>query len=201
LNPTLQTDAIFPWFIAQQLPAGVSGLVIAGLFAAAMSTLDSSLNSVATVITTDFFKRFLPRVSDRYWLRLARWLTLLLGIIGTGAALFMATIDVTSLWDQWMKLLGLFGGGLAGLFVLGIFTGRAHGHGALVGAITSAMVLYFFQEYTRAHVFLYGAVGVISCVTVGYVASIVIPGETRSLEGLTILTLARRTKNAQAITQ
>jgi len=201
LNPSLQTDAILPWFIAQQLPAGVSGLVIAGLFAAAMSTLDSSLNSVATTITTDFFRRFLPHVSDRSWLRLARVLTLLLGIIGTGVALFMATADVKSLWDQWMKILGLFGGGLAGLFVLGIFTGRAHGIGAVVGAVTSAVVLYLFQKYTHAHLFLYGTVGVTACVIVGYVASVVIPGERRSLEGLTLFTLKRPRQGPNAAKQ
>jgi len=201
LNPSLQTDAIFPWFIAQQLPAGISGLVIAALFAAAMSTLDSSLNSVATAITTDFFRRFLPHVPDRSWLRLARWLTLLLGIVGTGAALFMATIDVASLWDQWMKILGLFGGGLAGLFLLGILTRRAHGTGALVGAVTSAVVLYLFQKYTHAHLFLYGTVGVTACVIVGYVASVVIPGERRYLEGLTLSTLKRPTQNAKPIEQ
>ena len=60
LDPGANTDAIFPLFIAQQLPAGVSGLIIAAVFAAAMSTLDSSLNSVSTAMVTDFYRRFRP---------------------------------------------------------------------------------------------------------------------------------------------
>ena len=69
------TDTIFPFFIAQQLPAGVTGLVIAALFAAAISTVDSSLNSVATVVVTDFYRRFKHNVSDHACLTLARRLT------------------------------------------------------------------------------------------------------------------------------
>src|SRR5207342_1329458 len=65
LNPHGRTDDVFPWFIAQELPAGLSGLVIAGLFAATMSTISSSMNSIATVVTTDFYKLFRKTSSDK----------------------------------------------------------------------------------------------------------------------------------------
>ena len=69
LNPNGRTDDVFPWFISQQLPAGLSGLVIAGLFAATMSTISSSMNSIATVVTTDFYRQFKKSATDKQSLR------------------------------------------------------------------------------------------------------------------------------------
>ncbi|MFQ5691236.1 MAG: hypothetical protein ACE5HQ_13305, partial [Gemmatimonadota bacterium] len=92
------------------MPAGVSGLIIAALFAASMSTLNSSLNSVATAVVTDFFRRFRPRAADSLCLRLARWLTALLGVLATATAALLAAADVGSLWDVFQEVMSLFGG-------------------------------------------------------------------------------------------
>jgi len=192
LNPTLKTDAILPWFIVRELPAGLSGLVIAGLFAAAMSTLDSSMNSVATVMVTDFYRRFNPGTRDNTCLKMARWLTVLLGMVAAGTALLMATYEIKSLWDLYLKWLSLMGGILAGVFALGIFTQRAHGYGALVGAVISVVVLFMVVSYTRLHFFLYAAVGITTCSAVGYLASLVIPPIRRTMKGLTIFTIHDR---------
>ncbi len=186
LNPTLSTDATFAWFIAEQMPAGLAGLVVAGVFAASMSTLSSSMNSIATAVVTDFYVRFRPESADAARLRLARGLTLAMGILGTGAALLMATFEIKSLWDLFLQILGLFGGALAGVFALGIFTRRAGGVGAMIGVAVSIVVLVFVQRHTRAHFFLYGAIGICSCFVVGYLASLLIPARPRSLSGLTI---------------
>jgi ammonia channel protein AmtB len=125
-------------------------------------------------------------------MRLARRLTLMLGVVGTLAALLMATFEIKSLWDLFLQVLGLFGGGLAGSFALGIFTRRAHGRGALVGVIASAILLLLVQRYTRVHFFLYAAVGVLTCLVTGYLASLLIPSARRSLAGLTIYTSTSR---------
>jgi SSS family transporter len=186
LNITGRTDDIFPWFIVQQLPVGISGLVIAGLLAAAMSSLDSSMNSMATVITTDFYRRFRINVSDQHCLALARWLTALLGLLGTALAMYFAFLRTMSMWDHYIKIIGLFGGGLAGLFVAGIFTRRIHGPGIVVGMLASAVVLYLIRAFTEVHFFLYAGIGIVSCVAVGYVASLLIPAQPRDLTGLTI---------------
>jgi len=191
LEPALKTDAIFPLFIVQQLPVGISGLLIAGVFAAAMSSLDSSMNSVATAIVTDFYRRFKPGSPDSTRLRLARWLTVILGATATIAGLLMATYEIKSLWDLFTKILGLFGGSLAGLFALGIFTRRSHGYGALVGAATSAAVLFLVVWFTRVHLFLYGAIGITVCFVAGYLASLLIPTKPKDTQGLTIHTIAR----------
>lgn len=186
LDPELPVDAVFPLFISQQLPVGLAGLVVAGVFAASMSTLDSSLNSVSAAIVTDFYGRFRPHVPDAPKLRLARWLTVLFGALATTVATALAASDVGSLWDAFQATMGLFGGALAGLFALGIFTRRAHGAGALVGAVASVLILAWTQQNTSAHFFLYGMIGVLSCVIVGYLASLALPGERKDLAGLTL---------------
>lgn len=188
LSPAIDIDGIVPLFVAQQLPAGVSDLIIAAIFTAAMSSLDSSIHSTATIWVTDFYARLSPGSSDLVRLRLARWLTFALGTFATVAALILAAADVRSLWDLFLTMVGLFGGGLAGLFVLGMFTRRAHGGGALVAVVTSAVLLYIAQPHR--HFFLYPAVGLLGCVAAGYIASIVLPGIPKT-HGLTVFDLKK----------
>jgi solute:Na+ symporter, SSS family len=176
LNPGLQTDATFAWFIANNLPGGVAGLVLAGVFAAAMSTLSSSINSIATAIVTDFYVRLRPAPSETSSLKLARWLTLLFGFIGTTVAMLMAGFEIRSLWDLFLQSIGLTGSGLAGIFILGIFTRRANSAGVLIGALASGVVLILLPRYTSLHFFLHAAAGIATCVTIGYLASRLLPG-------------------------
>ena len=111
-------DAIFPWYIVKELPNGVVGLLISGILAAAMSSVSSSINSAATSYCEDIHFRFW---NSRKKLNLARLATLLIGIIGTLSALFMAEFEIKSLWDIFQKILGLIIGSMSGLFVLGVF--------------------------------------------------------------------------------
>ena len=187
LDPTVATDAVFPLFMVRELPAGMAGLVVAGIFAAAQPT--SNLNSMATAVVADFYQRSRPDAPDAKVLRLAQQLTVLFGVIGTAVAVALAKMQMTSLWDLFMQVIGLSGGSLAGLFALGIFTTRGNGRGALVGAVAGAVVLYFVQHHTRVTFFLYGGIGIVACFVVGYVASLLLPGTGRSLEGLTIYTI------------
>ena len=192
LNPTIQKgDAIFPWFIVTQLPNGVAGLLVAGVFAAAMSSLDSSMNSVATAFTTDFYRRFKPSTPDHRCLTIARIATVIIGLLGMGIALVMATWDIQSLWGEFSKYIGLFGGGLGGLFVLAIFTKRATATGALVGLLFSAIVQFALKQNDVIHGVLFSATGMLSCLIIGYLASLVLPtGKKKELDGLTIYTLS-----------
>lgn len=173
LNPVLEkTDAIFPWYIVSSLPNGVSGLLIAAIFAASMSSLDSSMNSVATVITTDFFRRLRPLSSEAAYLNLARILTVGVGLLGTGFALMMASWGIASLWDQFNMIVGLFAGGLGGIFVLGIFSKKANGAGALTGLLVSGVFQYLIKEYTSVHLLMYAFTGMFISIGVGYLASL-----------------------------
>ena len=176
LDPSGRGDDILPWFVATELPAGIAGLVIAGLFAAAMSSIDSSMNSIATAITTDFYRPMKPGAPDEHYLRFAKGLTFVVGAAGTLFALYMAALQSKSMFDQYIKVIGLFGGGMAGLFALGVFVKQATPAGAIGGFVCSAIVLFLVKSYTPIHFFLYGAVGMGTCVLVGWVLSLATGG-------------------------
>ncbi len=177
-------DNIFPWFIVSQLPAGLSGLLIAGIFAAAMSSTEASMNSVATLLTADFYKKIKPATTEKQTLFFARITTLLLGLFVTGISLYMAEQGVSSLWDKFMVILGLFTGSIGGVFLLGIFTRRANGAGAVMGMIASCITQLFVQGYTSIHLLMYALTGLISCVIFGYLFSLFFENK-KSIEGLT----------------
>jgi len=110
-------DQVFPYFIATQVPAGLKGLIIAAILAAAMSTVDSALNCSATVLLLDFHKRyFKPDIGERASVVFLRLGTVVWGLLGTGAALLM--IRAKSILDIWWQISGIFGGALLGLFLL-----------------------------------------------------------------------------------
>jgi Na+/proline symporter len=185
LDPTLgEGDAILPWFIVTRLPAGVAGLVIAAVFAASMSSLDSSMNSVAAAVTTDFYRRFRPGAPERRCLALARWVTVLVGALGIALALMMAGWGIRSLWDQLATVIGLFASGLGGLFLAGILLRRPHGRGAVVGLLGTGLFQWWVKEGTDLSFLLYTFTGVAACVALTWLASLVLPDDGRDRRGL-----------------
>lgn len=178
-------DNIFPWYIVSQLPAGLSGLLIAGIFAAAMSSTEASMNSTATLLTTDFYQKLNPQVTPKQTLFFARAATLLLGAFVTCIALYMAHKGVSSLWDKFNTILGLFTGCIGGAFVLGIFTKRASGNGVMGGMALSCATQLLIQQYTSIHLLMYAFTGLVSCIVFGYLLSLIMPA-ARDLSGLTI---------------
>ncbi len=151
--------------------AGLDGLVIAGVFAAAMSSLDSSIHSVSTSVTTDFLRRFKPNLSVETYLAVARGLTVFFGITGTVAAMLMAVVEVEYLWDLFLGIMGLFGGTLAGLFLLGVFTKNVRTSHAWFGAVAGVAMLLYVKLATNLSGLLYGAIGVVVCFLVALGAS------------------------------
>lgn len=166
-----RNDAILPFFISRELPAGVAGLVVAGIFAAAQSAISTSLSSTSTALVTDFLQRLGPKQSDHHWLRTAQWLTAGLGVVAVGFAALLAKIGIGSAFDTFQGILGLTTGGLAGVFLLGIFFQRANATGAWAGIIASALVLFAVQRLTKTHVYLYALIGISVCVIIGYAVS------------------------------
>ncbi len=185
LEPALQNDAIFPYFIMSELPVGVAGLIVAGIFAAAQSTLSSSMNSIATAYVTDFHRRLQPNRSDRDYLRVARAVTVLVGAAGTIVALVMAQIHIRTIYVTFLEILGLLGGTLSGLFMLGRFSRRASGGGALIGALASAAIVFAVRLTHPLNVYAYAPMGVISCASLGWLFSLILPPSGKSLQGLT----------------
>ncbi len=178
LGSLAATDQIFAVFIAREMPAELAGLVIAGVFAAAMSSLDSSIHSVSTAVTTDFLRRFKPDLPAATYLAAARGLTVFFGITGTAAAALMAAAQVEYLWDLFLGIMGLFGGTLAGLFLLGIFTKKVRTAHAWVGAAAGVAALLYVKLATHLNGLLYGAIGVAVCFLVAVVASRVRPARS-----------------------
>ncbi len=110
-------DEVFPYFIATKVPAGLKGLIIAAILAAAMSTVDSALNCSATVLLLDLHKRYFnPNIGEQASMIFLRSGTVVWGLLGTGAALLM--IRAKSILDVWWQISGIFGGAFLGLFLL-----------------------------------------------------------------------------------
>lgn len=149
LDPAMvSNDGILPFFIMQNLPVGVAGLIIAGVFAAAQSTISSSLNSVAAAFVTDFYGRVLrPESADKQRLNVARNVVILLGVVGVVVAIWIAKSGMNSAFDAFNTFIGFILGPLAAMFALGIFVkhvgGKACLLGALVGIISVVMMKHF----------------------------------------------------------
>ncbi len=176
LNPMMShTDSIFPSFIVNELPAGLSGLIIASIFVEAMSGLYSAINSLSTVVVIDFHQRFGVRLFKNNTLYLAKLLVVIFGIFGTVSALILSKYDIKSLLDNLLSFIGLVGGGMAGMFVLGMFTKSANSFGAICGFILSFVIQYYVSTYTNLHFFLYSTIGIFSCFVLGLIFSKVAP--------------------------
>ncbi|WP_334179241.1 sodium:solute symporter [Pseudoxanthomonas sp.] len=186
MNPLLPVDATFPLFIAAELPMGVTGLIIAGIFAAAMATLSGIMNSVATLITVDFYERFAKDKSQKKGVFFAEVMTVVVGLVGIGAALVLSRFDIGSLFDVSIELAGLLGGGFAGAYTLGMFTRRANSQGVAIGIVSAIVLTFIAWWYDLVHPYFYLAISILVCVVVGYVASLFFPPPSRSLQGLTI---------------
>ncbi|TDK23078.1 sodium:solute symporter [Luteimonas aestuarii] len=186
LDPLLPIDATFPLFIAAELPMGVTGLIIAGIFAAAMSTLSSIINSVATLLSVDFYGKLARNPTDKGGVRFAEWMTVLVGLVGIGLALLLSRYDIHSLFDVSIELAGLLGGGFAGAYTLGMFTRRANSAGVAIGVAGAIALTLLAWSFDLVHPYFYLGISIMLCIVIGYLASLCFPPPDRSLEGLTI---------------
>jgi len=136
----IKGDYIFPYYIANQLPPGLRGLIVAAIVAAAMSTISSAFNCAATVSLLDFYKKYLrPDISDRGSVIFLRIATFVWGFVGTACALLM--LRVGSVLDVWWKVSGIFGGPIVGLFLLSLIKIRVRLWQGLVSVIASIAVI------------------------------------------------------------
>ena len=139
-----KSDSVFPWFIVTALPSGITGLLIASIFAAAMSTISSSLNSTATILLNDYYSRFVNReATERQKMRVLYLTTIVVGAIGTGIG--VAMISVKSALDMWWMLAGVFGGGMLGLFLLGYLSRRTNNRAAITGVSAGVLVILWMS--------------------------------------------------------
>jgi len=183
-------DKILPYFTMRELPAGISGLVIAAIFAAAMSSFDSGLNSLAATLTVDWYERLGRTANGTKSLRLAKWLTYLIGAAVTLTALVVYWAGIMSIVDASNKYLGFFGGALLGIFLLGALTQRAKALPTVLGALTGVAVVFAIEAWqdpaqgkVLVHAYLYGAISCVLTMTLGYCGSLIGPAQSNQRIG------------------
>jgi solute:Na+ symporter, SSS family len=136
----LTPDQVMPHFVNTQVPAVITGLLVAAVFAAAMSSLDSALNSLSAALTVDFLTRFRSDVTEKQRLGFAKIVVVTAGLLGIGIGIYSARTEAP-LIELILTFMGYFAGGLLGLFLLGMLTRRANGHGAFIGAVVGTFVV------------------------------------------------------------
>ena len=140
LPADIQPDRVFPFFIISRLPVGLTGLLIASVFAAGMSTISTSVNSTATVILNDFFRKSIKGENvEKKSMKILYRSSFLFSIISILIAIAM--INVQSALETWWKLASIFSGGMLGLFLLGYFSKKVNNVAAFSGVIAGVIVI------------------------------------------------------------
>jgi len=190
-DPAALNDQVVPIFVAQAMPIGMAGVIIAAIFAASMSTVASIMNSVATLFTEDFYMKFRKGATDRERLLSLKATSYVVGIIGTVMALALAAQDIKSMMVVWSQLGALLGGGIVGVYSLGMFTKRANGFGAICGVVGSIVITALVKAFTSLHWGTYLPIAILSCIVIGYLLSMLAP-QRKDLAGLTVFTPATK---------
>jgi len=135
-----KADQILPYFVVQYLPTGMSGLVIAGVLAAAMSSLSSSINAISAVTIVDVYKRHVVKNgSERNYVIAAKTVSVIASVLMVGGAAGLMMAESKTLQDTATKLGAVMAGGLLGLYMLGFLTRRGDGR-AVAAGITCALI-------------------------------------------------------------
>ncbi|MPQ42667.1 sodium:solute symporter [Clostridium tarantellae] len=171
---TAQQDQIFASYIAFELPVGITGILLAAIYAASQSTLSTGLNSVATSWTLDIQAILSKNLSMEKQTKIAQYVSLLVGIVSIGVAMVLANGEIKSAYEWFNSFMGLVLGVLAGIFVLGAFTKKATSLGAYVAFIVSSiLVVYLKYNVPSVTSWSYALISIVVSVIVGYVVSII----------------------------
>ncbi len=198
--PTYVTkaDQVFPYFITSHIPPGLAGLFLAALFGAAMANLSSDFNSLSAIAVEDYYRIFRPASSERRRLAVAKAAVAFIGTLCTAVATALAHTNGTAL-SLWYTISGIVAGGLAGLFLLAFFCGRA-GPAAAWSGILASLAFTTWATLTLdggklwnlgrfnfpLHNYMIGVVGHVLVVAGGYLASFVFPNRDPVSRGLTL---------------
>ncbi|UUO07748.1 sodium/solute symporter [Blastopirellula sp. J2-11] len=205
---TLETDQILPYFILTRIPAGLAGLIVAAVMAAAMSSLDSGINSISTVVVVDLMRPHLSKkYTDLFYLRSARTIAMIVSVIVVSGGIAFSRIEKESMNDISLIVTSLFGGCLMGLFMMGFFTRRIDGLAAtlaLIGAVVFNAYLGFGllgwwpPAWTLGvHSYWIGALVNLFFAVTAYALSWLLGASRRDLTGLTIWTMEKEGDRAE----
>ena len=146
LPENVNGNAILPYFVVNALPVGISGLVIAAIFAAAQSTVSSSLNSVSTCMTADILEYFKPDMEDASKLKFARLSSWIVGIFSTLLAIYFIFNGQGDMFLYFQAITGLLGGPIAAVFLVGIFFDKIESKAVWVGFALSVIVAFYISD-------------------------------------------------------
>jgi SSS family solute:Na+ symporter len=191
-------DQVLAYFIGHQLPPGVTGLILAGVFAASMSTLSSDLNSLASVLAEDFYGKLARSLSDQRQLLFSRLSVLVAGSSAIVLALFLTRIG--SIVDAFFTMVSVVGSGILGAFCLGFLTRRGSSKGLYVSLIIGILFVawatispllsvdaWSWLPRYRGHVYWVGMIGNLIVFIGGYLASLLLTPAYRARRDLTVL--------------
>ena len=190
-NPDLLTtdrrDLVLAAYITYELPAGLTGILLAALFAAAQSTLSTGINSVATSWVLDIQSVLNPAMEMKKQTRIAQFISLGIGILSIVVAIVMAGSDIRSAYQWFNSFIGLALGALAGMFVLGAFCPKANAKGALMGfIIATAVVLYLKYFVPSVSFWSYTLITIVISLIVGNVVSRITEPDYEAPAGTTV---------------
>ncbi|NJM54160.1 MAG: hypothetical protein HC846_12730 [Blastocatellia bacterium] len=162
------------------MPTGLSGLVVAAIFAAALS---SSLNSIAATAVNDLYKPFAKDKSDKHLLRMASILTVIVGIVQIAVAIAVKDAQASAL-SQALAIAGLINGPILGVFLVGTFVKKANQTCALIAMISSICLMLYVYKYTLIAFPWYPVIGSLTTLIVATLASLVLGNKNETTPSL-----------------
>lgn len=175
-------------FISHHMPVGLIGLTVAGVFAAAMSSVDSLLNSMSTVYVKDIHERFFSKTNEQASLRMSMMISAAWGFVIILVTLMAFSGTTKSILDVVGSYISYISGPMCGAFFLALFTYRANDKGVTLGVVIGFIITYLFGNYAGASWIWKPAVGMISTFGVGYLASMILTSK-RKLEDIKTYTV------------
>lgn len=164
---------VFPTFVLQNMPMGVIGLIIAAIFAAAMSSISAELNALATATTIDFYRRlYKPEATDSHYVMVGRLATFVWGIFACIVGLYATNLG--SLIEVVNKFGSFFYGSLLGVFVLAFVVKRARARGAFFGLLFGITSVWIASAYTKIEFLWFNVIGCLVTVLAGYLISLTV---------------------------
>lgn len=165
----VKADYVFPFFIVNQLPVGLTGLLIASIFAAGMSTVATSVTSSSTIIMTDFYSTIRKHSSDKEKLMVLKVGSAIIGLLGIFVAI--AFLQVNSALDAWWALSSIFSGGMLGLFLIGYMSKKVRNIDAMIGVACGVILVIWVVATSFVHANLSIVFGTILIYLVGFLSS------------------------------
>lgn len=144
LPANIDGDKVFPHFIVNGLPTGLTGLLIASIFAAGMSTVSTSINSTATIVLSDYYQKYFEKNTDeKAEMKVLYLASVIFGVLGV--LISLSLVGVESVLDAWWSLASIFSGGMLGLFLLAFLSKKVRNIDAAIGVIIGVLVIVWMS--------------------------------------------------------